>query len=51
MKCFVKSLLGFDNYEQTESEVCMPLPPIVKSLVGSVLFIILMTVANHMIRI
>ena len=51
MKCFVKSLLGFDNYKQTENEICMPLPPIVKSLVGSVLFITLMTVASHMIRI
>ena len=51
MKCFVKSLLGLESYKQTDSEVCIPLPPIVKSLVGSVLFVALMTIASHMFRI
>ncbi|MEE9445862.1 MAG: hypothetical protein V3V19_09385 [Cocleimonas sp.] len=51
MKCFIKSLLGQNTYEQTNSEVCMPFPPIVKSLVGSVLFVALMTIASHMLRI
>ena len=50
MKCFIKSLLGQDSYEQTNNDVCAPLPPIVKSLVGSVFFITLMTIASHMLR-
>ena len=52
MKCFIKSLLGQDSYEQTNnSDVCMPLPPIVKSLVGSTLFLIAMVILSHMLRI
>ena len=51
MKCFIKSLLGQDSYEQTNNDVCMPLPPIVKSLVGSTLFLIAMVVLSHMLRI
>lgn len=47
MKCFIKSLLGQDSNKQNSSDVCIPLPPIVKSLVGSVMFITLMTIVSH----
>jgi hypothetical protein len=54
MKCLIKSLLGQDSYDQENidhnSEVCTPLPPIVKSIVGSVVFILLMTMVSHMLR-
>lgn len=55
MKCLIKSLLGQDsydqeNYDQNNNEVCTPLPPIVKSIVGSVVFIILMAMVSNMIR-
>jgi len=49
MKCFIQGLLGQNTYEQTNSEVCVPFPPIVKSLVGSVAFVALMTIASHML--
>ena len=51
MKCFIKSLLGQDSYEQTNNEVCTPLPPIVKSLVGSTLLVVAMVVLSHALRI
>ncbi len=51
MKCFIKSLLGQDSYVENNNDVCMPLPPIVKSLIGSVLFIALMTFVSHLLRI
>jgi hypothetical protein len=58
MKCLIKSLLGQDSYDQENydqssfdnSEVCTPLPPIVKSIIGSVVFIILMAMVSNMIR-
>ncbi len=51
MKCFIKSLLGQDTYVTENNEACTPLPPIVKSLVGSTLFVVLMVILSHMIRI
>lgn len=52
MKCFIKSLLGQDSYKQTNNnDACMPLPPIVKSLVGSTLLVVAMVVLSHMLRI
>lgn len=55
MKCLLKSLLGQDSYEEENynhknNNVCTPLPPIVKSIVGSVLFIILMAMISNMMR-
>ncbi len=54
MKCLIKSLLGQDSYDQENydqgSDVCTPLPPIVKSIVGSVIFILLMTMVSHSLR-
>jgi len=51
MKCFIKSLLGQDSYEQTSNDVCTPLPPIVKSLVGSTILVVAMVVLSHALRI
>ena len=52
MKCFIKSLLGQeDSFDQSNNDTCVPVPPIVKSLIGSVLFIALMTVVSHLVRI
>ncbi len=51
MKCFIKSLLAQDSYQQTDNDVCMPLPPIVKSLVGSTLLVVAMVVLSHILRI
>ena len=56
MKCFIKSLLGQDDsFNETNAnnmdETCVALPPIVKSLIGSVLFLTLMTIISHMVRI
>ncbi len=43
MKCLLKSLLGIDvNHETQQGGVCTEYPPIVKSLVGSALFLVLM---------
>ncbi len=50
MKCFFKSLLGLDEYTH-ENNMCVPLPPIVKSLLGSTIFIILMAVLSHIVRV
>ncbi len=50
MKCLIKSLLGQDTYAHDNSDVCTPLPPIVKSLLGSIIFILLMAVLSHMLR-
>jgi len=41
MKCFIKSLLGM-NLQTEGNEICEPLPPIVKSVVGGVIFVSLM---------
>ncbi|MEE9328359.1 MAG: hypothetical protein V3U71_13820 [Cocleimonas sp.] len=49
MKCFIKSLLGQDSFKQESNDVCVPLPPLVKSLIGSVFFITLMTIVSHML--
>ena len=51
MKCFFKSLFGQDTYAHDNHDVCTPLPPLVKSLLGSIIFIILMAVLSHMLRI
>ena len=51
MKCFIKSLFGLETQLQENHEACAPLPPIVKSLIGSTLFVILMVVISHMIKV
>lgn len=50
MKCLIKNLLGFDTYTENKNEICVPLPPIVKSLFASVIFITLMTIVSHMLK-
>lgn len=47
MTCLIKSLLGLES--EKENDNCDVLPPIVKSLVGSSIFIILMTIVVHLI--
>ena len=49
MTCLIKNLLGLESLKENDS--CAVLPPIVKSLVGSTLFIILMTVVSHLIKV
>jgi len=44
MKCFVKSLLGLKLPIQEGNQICEPLPPLVKSLIGGVVFLSLMLV-------
>jgi hypothetical protein len=51
MKCLMKNLLGLDLDDSNSNDSCTVLPPIVKSLVGSSLFIILMAVLSHLIRV
>ena len=48
MTCLMKNLLGLESLKENES--CGVLPPIVKSLVGSTVFIILMTITSHLIK-
>jgi len=56
MKCFFKSLFGNDTYthdmyhKDDNHDICTPVPPLVKSLLGSVVFIILMAILSHMLR-
>ena len=50
MKCFIKSLLGMDQASENNND-CITLHPIVKSFVGSTVFIILMVYLNHFLRI
>lgn len=50
MKCFMKSLLGLDQFNQNESETCTTVPPIVKSLIASTLFIVFMVILSHILR-
>ena len=47
MTCLIKNLLGLESLKENDS--CDVLPPIVKSLVGSAIFIILMTILIHLI--
>ena len=49
MTCLIKNLLGLASLKENDN--CAVLPPIVKSLVGSTLFIILMAVASHLLRV
>jgi len=44
MKCFIKSLLGLKLPEQEDGVACEPLPPIVKSVIGGVVFLSFMMV-------
>lgn len=41
MKCFIKRLLGL-KLQAEDNEVCEPLPPLVRSVVGGILFLSLM---------
>lgn len=48
MKCFVKSLLGITDKKGPQSgAVCSELPPIVKSLVGSAIFLTAMIIVSR----
>ena len=51
MKCFIKGLFGLDANMNESNELCTPLPPIVKSLVGSIIFVTLFTIVSHIIRV
>jgi len=51
MKCFIKSLFGQDTYAHDHQDMCTPLPPLVKSLLSSIIFIVLMVVLSHMLRV
>jgi len=44
MKCFLSSLLGLKLPAQEGNEVCEPLPPLVRSLIASVVFLTMMLV-------
>lgn len=50
MKCFIKSLFGLDQSNSNNNDICVALPPIVKSLAGSTLFIVLMVSLSHFLR-
>jgi hypothetical protein len=51
MKCFIKSfILGLDPSENSE-EVCTVVNPIVRSLVTSTMFIVLMAVVANMLHV
>jgi len=51
MKCFIKSfILGLDADENSE-EVCTVVNPIVRSLVTSTMFVILMAIIANMLHI
>ncbi len=50
MNCILKKLLDIDISKETNNEMCVPLPPIVSSLIGSVVFISFMTIVAHLIR-
>ncbi len=47
MTCLIKSLLGLES--EKENDDCAVLPPIVKSLVVSTIFLILMTIVVHLV--
>ncbi len=43
MKCILKNLLGIEVSSKTHNqEVCTELPPIVKALMGSAIFLVLL---------
>ena len=44
MKCFMSSLLGLKLPAQEGSEACEPLQPLVKSLIGGIVFLAMMLV-------
>jgi len=50
MKCFIKSLLGMNQASENNNDDCIALHPIVKSLVGSTVFIVLMVSLSHFLR-
>ena len=51
MKCFIKSfILGLDSDDNNE-EVCTVVNPIVRSLVTSAMFIVLMAVVINMLHV
>ena len=52
MKCFIKGfILGSVPSESNNEEVCAVVNPIVRSLVTSTLFIVLMAVAVNMLHV
>ena len=52
MKCFIKGLLGLDSTlnDSNGGGMCTEVPPIVKSLVGSIVFVTLFTIVSHILR-
>lgn len=50
MKCFIRSyILGLKS-DENANDICTTVNPIIRSLVGSVLFITLMTTVSHILR-
>ena len=50
MQCFIRSLMGLESSNH-DDERCYVMPPIVRSLVGSTLFVILMVILMHFIKV
>ena len=50
MQCFIKNLLGAESLTRQDSNSCAVFPPIVRSLAGSTVFIILVAILSHLIR-
>ena len=52
MKCFIKSfILGLDSSKNSEKEVCTVVNPIIRSLVTSTMFVVLMAVVTNMLHV
>lgn len=52
MKCFIKSfILGLDENESSKEEVCTVVNPIVRSLVTSTMFVVLMAIVINMLHV
>lgn len=50
MQCFIRSLMGLESSNHNEDR-CGVMPPIVRSLVGGTLFMILMAILMHLIQV
>jgi len=50
MQCFIKNLLGLESSNHNNDR-CAVMPPIVRSIVGGTLFLIVTVVLMHLIKI
>lgn len=50
MKCFLTSVLGLDQLKQQKNDVCVEVPPIVRSLIGSTAFLVFMVILSHALK-